>query len=199
VSSGAGGGVPGIVGVLLAAGGGARFGGNKLAAPLPAGPWAGLAVAIAACRNLRSAVDVVAVVRADDEALATSLAREGARIVVARRAAEGMGASLAAGVAAAGDAEGYVVALADMPWVAPATIRVVADALAGGASIVAPRFRGRRGHPVGFAAAHRDALVALGGDEGARSLLAAHAGALRFVDVDDPGVLRDVDVPEDLR
>jgi molybdenum cofactor cytidylyltransferase len=193
------GGLRRIAGVLLAAGGGERFGGAKLAAPLASGPQMGVAVGVAACRNLRRVLDVVAVVRPGDEALASMLAGEGARVVVAARAAEGMGASLAAGIAAAGDVHGYVVALADMPWIAPATIRAVAEALIGGASIAAPRHRGRRGHPVGFAAAHRDALVALGGDEGARSILDACAGAVRLVDVDDPGILRDVDVPDDLR
>ena len=189
-----------IVGVLLAAGRGERFGAAKLLVPLPAGLHAGAAMGVAACRNLRAAIDdVVAVVRAGDEALAAAFAREGARVVVAERAADGMGASLAAGVAAAGDADGYVVALADMPWIAPATIRGVADALAGGASIAVPRFGGRQGHPVGFAAAHRAELVALSGDEGARSIVKAHAPAVHRVDVDDPGVVRDVDVPGDLR
>ena len=189
-----------IVGVLLAAGRGERFGGDKLLVPLPAGPHAGAAVGLAACRNLRAALDeVVAVVRTGDDALAAAFAREGAQVVVAERATEGMGASLAAGIAAAGDADGYVVALGDMPWIAPATIRGVADALAGGASIAAPRFGGRHGHPVGFAAAHRAELVALRGDEGARSIVRTHAPAVRGVDVDDPGVLRDVDVPADLR
>jgi len=189
-----------IVGVLLAAGRGERFGGGKLVAPLPAGPNAGVAVGVAACCNLRAAVDeVVAVVRPGDPALVAAFAREGARVVVAARADDGMGASLAAGVAAAGDADGYLVALADMPWVAPATIRLVVEALRGGASIAAPRCRGERGHPVGFGAAHRAGLVALSGDQGARSILEANASFVTFVDVDDAGVVADVDVPADLR
>jgi len=189
-----------IVGILLAAGRGERFGGDKLGALLRSGPHAGLTVGVAACRTLRAAVDpVVAVVRAGDVSLAAALAREGAQVVVAGRADDGMGASLAAGVAAARAADGYVVALADMPWVAPATIRAVAEALRDGASIAAPRHRGARGHPVGFGAAHRDELAALAGDRGARAILDARAAAVRYVDVDDPGTLRDVDVPADLR
>jgi len=189
-----------IVGVLLAAGRGERFGGAKLAAALPAGPHAGDLVGVAACRTLRTAVDeVVAVVRPGDPALAASFVREGARIVTAARADDGMGASLAAGVAAAGAADGYVVALADMPWITPATIRAVVAALRGGASIAAPRYLGRRGHPVGFGAAHRDALTALSGDQGARAIVDAHADLLRLVDVDDAGTLADVNVPADLR
>ena len=188
-----------IVGVLLAAGRGERFGGGKLLVPLPAGPQSGTAVGVAACRNLRAAIrDVVAVVRPGDATLAATLAAEGARVVVAERAGEGMGASLAAGIAAAGAADGYVVALADMPWVAPGTIRAIAEALRGGASIAAPRYRGKRGHPVGFGAAHRGELAALSSDVGARTIVEAHADALRLVDVDDAGTLADVDVPGDL-
>ena len=188
-----------IVGILLAAGRGERFGGDKLGALLRSGPHAGLTVGVAACRTLRAAVDpVFAVVRAGDVALAAALAREGAQVDVAERADDGMGASLAAGVAVAGGADGFIVALADMPWVTPATIRAVVEALRSGASIAAPRCHGRRGHPVGFAAAHRAELVALAGDQGARAIVEANASSVTFVDVDDTGVLADVDVPGDL-
>jgi molybdenum cofactor cytidylyltransferase len=171
----------------------------ELVALLPAGPNAGVAVGVAACRSLRAAVDeIIAVVRPGDPSLAASLSREGARVVVATRADDGMGASLAAGIAAAEGADGFIVALADMPWVAPATIRLVVEALRGGASIAAPRCQGKRGHPVGFDAAHRAELVALAGDQGARAIVEANASLVTFVDVDDTGVLADVDVPGDL-
>jgi molybdenum cofactor cytidylyltransferase len=74
----------------------------------------------------------------------------------------------------------------------------VAERLAGGAALVAPRYAGERGHPVGFAARFGAALAALSGDAGARDLLRAESGALEFVDCDDPGVVRDVDTPADL-
>src|SRR5262249_59668766 len=106
-------------------------------------------------------------------------------------------ASLAAGVAASDDAESWIVALADMPRIAGETIEAVARVLDGGASIVAPVYRGQRGHPVGFGLAHRDALLALDGDSGARALFALHT--VTRVEVDDPGILADVDTPEDLR
>jgi molybdenum cofactor cytidylyltransferase len=182
-------------GVLLAAGASRRFGADKLLASLPDGSPMGAA----SCRAMRSALrHVVAVVRPGDERLASVLASCGATVVPCARADEGMGASLACGVAASADANGWVVALADMPWVRPATIRAVADAIAAGASLAAPVHRGERGHPVGFAAAHRGALMALAGDAGARAILARDDIALVRIDVDDPGVLRDVDLPRDL-
>lgn len=185
-----------LVGILLAAGRGERFGGAKLVAPLPG---SGVPVGVAALRNLRAAVpDVIAVVRPHDDALAALFAIEGARVIRAARAHEGMGASLAAGVAAAPDADGWLVALADMPWIATATHASVARALQAGAAIAAARHRGNRGHPVGFTAALRTELLALDGDEGARRVIAAHREGLTLIDVDDMGVLRDVDVADDL-
>jgi len=185
----------GPTGILLAAGAAHRFGGDKLLASLQDGTPVGAA----ACRAMHAALGrVVAVVRPGDDALASALAACGATIVHCAGAHEGMGASLACGVAATADAQGWVVGLADMPWIAPATIRSVADAIASGASIAAPVHGGERGHPVGFSAAHRDALMALSGDEGARSIVAHGGIELVRIDVDDPGVLRDVDTPGDL-
>ena len=109
-----------------------------------------------------------------------------------------MGETLAHAVRATRDAEGWIVALADMPFIRPETIRSVAERLAAGAAIVAPRYRGQRGHPVGLAARYRAELEALTGDEGARAILKRDAGLVDFVDCDDPGVLRDIDEPKDL-
>lgn len=185
-----------VVGILLAAGRGTRFGGDKLAAPLPRashGVPAGTPLGVAAAMHLVDALtDSVAVVRPGDR-LTGALRRAGPRIVECRNADDGMGASLACGVATTPDALGWIIALADMPWIAPATIRAVANAIRDGADIVAPVHRGERGHPVAFAARHGRALAALRGDAGARSLLAAHAGAVTLLDVDDAGIVRDVD------
>jgi len=171
-------------------------------APLPAaahGVGAGTPVGAAAATHLVAALsDVVAVVRPGDHLLQRALEATGARVVACPRADEGMGASLACAVAAAADADGWVVALGDMPWIAPATISAVADALRAGAEIAAPAHRGERGHPVAFARAYGPLLAALTGDEGARAILNARQWLLRLVDVDDAGTLRDIDHPRDL-
>lgn len=107
----------------------------------------------------------------------------------------GMGYSIAAGIGARPDAPGWLLLPADMPLVQPATMAAVARALEHH-PIAYAQHRGRRGHPVGFAAELYSELVTLTGDQGARRLVArypAHA-----VDVDDPGVLVDVDTEEDL-
>jgi len=190
-----------IVGILLAAGRGLRFGGAKLLAPLATDDSSQrMTVGEAACRRLAAACpDVVAVVRPDDQPLAALLHASGARVVECPRADDGMGASLACGVAAAADADGWVVALADMPWIAPATIAEVVAALLKGAVAAAPFHRGERGHPVGFGKACGPALAALSGDEGARHVVAALRDRLVRIDVDDAGAVRDVDTQADLR
>ena len=191
-----------LTGILLAAGQGARFGGAKLLSPLPEtshGVGAGTAIGVASCLHLLSALpEVVAVVRPGDSILASQLRSAGARVVACARANEGMGASLACGVAAAADADGWIVALADMPWISPATVVLVADALMAGAAIAATSRIGVRGHPVGFASSHYTALAALTGDQGAKSVLSAHRDHVQLVEVDDDGVLRDVDTRGDL-
>ena len=184
-----------FVGLLLAAGSASRFGSDKLQHRLPHG----VAIAVQAARHLKAEVPrVVAAVRERDGETARALAAEGCEVVVCERAAEGMGASLACAARAAGEADGYLVALADMPFVRPSTIAAVRDALAGGAVIAAPYFRARRGHPVGFAGRLSSALAALAGDAGAKSVLDAHAAQLVKVPVGDPGALRDIDKPSDL-
>jgi molybdenum cofactor cytidylyltransferase len=83
-----------------------------------------------------------------------------------------------------------------MPHLQRGTVLRVADALAAGAQIAAPMHQGRRGNPVGFGRSHLQALCRLSGDVGARALLQAHP--VTCIAVDDPGVLRDIDVPQDL-
>jgi molybdenum cofactor cytidylyltransferase len=186
---------PRIVGILLAAGAGTRFGADKLVHPLADGT----PIAVASARHLAAAIPgSVAVIRPGSHALEGALAEEGLRVTACPRAKDGMGESLAHAARATHDADGWVVALADMPFVRPDTIRLVAERLAAGASIVAPRYRGQRGHPVGLAARYLAELEALKGDEGARAILKRDAALIELIDCDDPGILRDVDTPADL-
>ena len=107
----------------------------------------------------------------------------------------GMGYSIAAGVAARPDASGWLVLPGDRPMVQSATIVAVAAAL-DHHPVAYAQHRGRRGHPVGFAAELYSELIMLSGDEGAKRLVARYPA--HGVDVDDPGVLIDVDTEADL-
>jgi len=182
-----------IVGLLLAAGSASRFGSDKLRHRLPHG----VPIAVQSARHLKSQLPrVVVVVRHADAREA--FAAEGCETVVCENADEGMGTSLACVARAAGEADAYIVALADMPFVRPTTIAAVCDALAAGAVLAAPYFRARRGHPVGFAGRFHQQLISLADDEGARRIVAANESLLLKIPVGDPGVIRDIDRPEDL-
>jgi molybdenum cofactor cytidylyltransferase len=188
-------GIESIVGILLAAGSGSRFGGDKLLHPLADG----VAIAAHAARNLiAGGLPVTAVVRPGDFPLADMLEQEGCHVTVCPVAAQGMGASLAHAIRTERNAQGWVVALADMPRIRPETVRRIAEAVAGGAAIVAPSYQGGRGHPVGFAGRYGDELAALGGDSGARALLERHRDAITLLECDDPGTLLDIDRRADL-
>lgn len=183
-----------ITGILLAAGRGRRFGSHKLIHPLTDG----MPLLIAALRNLRQGVDeVLVVVRPDDDALLQLLAQEAVRVVACPEAERGMGASLACGVRASADVQGWLIALGDMPAVPPGIIRTLSDRLRSGAAIVAPVYQGRRGHPVGFSHAFFPFLSKLDGDSGARHIIEAHADRLELVTSSDGGILLDVDTRAD--
>lgn len=184
-----------FVAVLLAAGAGSRFGGDKLRHPLDDG----VAIAAHAARNLMNAgLGVVAVVREGDAPLRDLLLREGCHVTECRDAGRGMGVSLAHGIATASDADGWIVALADMPRIRPQTIRSVVGALTGGAAIAAPLHAGERGHPVGFASRLRDELLELDGDSGARDVVKRHRSDVLYLECDDPGVVYDIDQKSDI-
>ncbi len=192
-----------VTGVVLAAGRGERFGGDKLLAPTADGkvliertlaPW------------LQTLDDVVVVVRRRDAALRARLAdlatlHPNLRCVVNESADEGMGTSIASGVGVAPNASAWLIGLGDMPWV-PVEVFVQLKNAAEAvdrtvAQIVIPEHAGQRGHPVVFSASFRNDLLALGGDRGARSVIDANTGVVRSIAVDSDGVLRDVDVPAD--
>ncbi|WP_370660089.1 nucleotidyltransferase family protein [Massilia timonae] len=188
-----------LTGILLAAGRGRRFDPagqrNKLLQRLPGGE---LVVAASARTLLAVFPRVVAVAPPDDGGVGDVLRQLGCEVTVCPDADGGMGLSLAHAIRHSLDApgQGWLVALGDMPFVAPVTLQALAAAIEEGAAIAAPLFEGRRGNPVAFGARHRDDLLALDGDQGARRLLAGSPVAA--IDVPDPGILRDIDSPSDL-
>jgi len=100
----------------------------------PGSENAGVPIALASARHFAEALpESIAVIRPRAQKLGKMLRDAGCHTVVCKNAAEGMGVSLAEGVRAASDAHGWVVALADMPYLKPDTIRVVARGLSEGA------------------------------------------------------------------
>ena len=112
----------------------------------------------------------------------------------------GMGDSIGAAVRATAGAAGWLILPADLPLVQPATLRAIAGALDGTVDAAQPVYRGQRGHPVGFAASCAQPLMALSGNQGAAPVLRAlrEAGRVAEVQVDDVGIVTDIDTPEQL-
>lgn len=184
-----------IVGILLAAGSGSRFGGDKLLHRLADGTPIG----VASLRNLKRALpEVIAVVRSGDDQLRTLLEAGGAAVQVCEDANLGMSRSFVCGVRAAANAAGWIIALGDMPFVAAATIGSIAQRVAESGRIVVPAWKAERGHPIGFGKRYRDELLSVTGDEGARTVVKRHAAEVEIVECDDPGILRDIDTVDDL-
>jgi molybdenum cofactor cytidylyltransferase len=187
----------GYVGILLAAGQGRRFDPtgrqNKLAQRLDSGEL----VAARAALAMRAVLSrVVAVVRPEGGIVGDRLSALGCEVIACHAADDGMGTSLAFAVSHAQHAKGWIIGLADMPYVKAASIHALLDTLVGGADIAVPVYQGRRGNPVGFSRKHLAALMSMNGDRGARRLVDSFP--VNEVAVEDAGIHLDIDTAADL-
>ena len=180
--------------VVLAAGPGRRFQGpqHKLQQPLGGASVLGATLGHA----IESQLPVVVVTTALLAPLVAGLLATRDMLVVSDAdARRGIGHSIAVGVAERADSPGWLVLPGDMPAVQATTLRAVAAALADH-PVACAQYRGRRGYPVGFSAELYSELVMLTGNHGARRLIARYPA--HGEEVDDPGVLVDVDTVADL-
>lgn len=191
------------VGLVLAAGQSRRMGRSK--ALLGCGPGGETFVA-RIVRTLRTGgvVDVLVVGRPDDEPLRQELGRLAPPPPYVQNpdAARGQLSSVLAGLAraSASGAGAVMVMPVDCPQVRPETIAAMLTALASGRwAILRAVHQGRHGHPVVFSADLFNELCRADPAVGARAVVHADPARLRDLEVDDPGVLGDVDVPADYR
>jgi molybdenum cofactor cytidylyltransferase len=185
------------IAIVPAAGSGTRFGAPlKLLAPVDGVPMLE--------RTLRAllAADVAAVivVVAPDVELPGigSLNDSRVRTVVNRDPARGMFSSIQIGAAAASDTGPVVIHPADMPFVSSRTVDAVVASCRDTGHIVAASFRGKRGHPVAMPATLLPQIGIAPATATLSAVLDRAPEGRTTLDVDDPGVLRDVDVPADL-
>ncbi len=186
------------VAIVTAAGSAQRFGGRKLLTPIEGEPLLD--------RTIRSLLDggvseVIVVVGRDDrpdlERDVNAMNDARVRPVENPAPERGMFSSIQEGAASAsGDA--LLVLPGDMPYVRPETVRLVLDTWQLRRGIVSPRYRGKRGHPVAMPAGFRDEIRATPVSATLHEVIKKHLDVRTDLDVDDPGVLRDVDVPGDL-
>lgn len=182
-----------LVGVLLAGGASSRFGGNKLAALIDGTP-----IGLQAARTLAAVMPEIIVVIPPDRASTQTLFEGEFPVSVCPDAHAGIGHSIAHGVRQTSAADGWLIALADMPLIESDTIAAVKSALSSRAMIVRPRTGGRYGHPVAFGGDYGPELMELRGDSGAAAVITRHPGAVIALDVADPGILLDIDRPADI-
>ena len=180
--------------IIPAAGSGSRFGGllHKLAQPFDDDTVLGTTVRHA----IESQLPVVVVTTAAlAPLLAPLLATRDVVVLSDAEAARGMSATIAAGVAERSGAPGWLVLPGDMPLVRPDTLLAVATALEQH-PVAYAQHKGRRGHPVAFAAELYSELIQLRGDDGARRVMLRYPA--HGQEVPDAGVLQDVDTVMDL-
>lgn len=142
---------------------------------------------------LASGLPVQVVTRPDNLPVLAACAAN--QVPVTLLASAGLGDSIAAGVAATPHWQGWLIHLADMPFVGADVFRQVASALRQHA-IVRPCYAQQPGHPVGFSALLRKPLCQLRGDNGARELL--QGAAVHLLPLEHPGVVQDIDLPSQL-
>ncbi|WP_417777955.1 nucleotidyltransferase family protein [Stutzerimonas xanthomarina] len=194
--------IMGLYTLVLAAGQGSRYrelvDQDKLLVPsrnTPAAPGV-LAATLESLTGITERLVVVA--REDNLALCAWLDQRagsfGAEVFTVR--SNGLGHSLAQAIAQYPAERGWLVALGDMPYICRETFRRIAVEIEQ-ERLVLPRHAGQLGHPRGIGSRYRRQVMALDGDRGAQALFAA--GAVIEVEVDDVGVLQDIDRPEDRR
>ena len=187
--------------LVIAAGFSRRFGSDKRIFKMTSGE----PLLVASLRPYRAAFpNVAVVVRSTDSELtrliSSALGRAVPIIVPTDQAEQGMAASIADGIRALASWDYVFLGLGDMPYVRADTLAKLRDRMNDARSdalprIVVPVFRGEAGHPVGFSREFFRELIALTGDRGARSVIAAHPDNVDRVEVDDPGVVTDIDEP----
>ena len=183
------------VGILLAAGQSRRFGSNKLLYPIDNTPM----LLLTAQKLVSVLSESIVVINQELASYTTQLKQLGLRVVVNERANHGMGSSIACGIGASQDAAGWLIALADMPYVKTETITQLSNRLNDGADLVAPVYDQQRGHPVAFSRGFRNELITLNDDVGARHIIAKHQKRLELIATNDSGVIMDVDQVGDIK
>lgn len=185
-------------GIILAAGESTRMGSDKALLPFGASNFLEHLIGLFLPR-----VEPLVVVLGHHagEIRAAIRPRPGLQIVINNAYRAGQLSSLQAAIRALpADAPAALLTLVDHPAVTAETLEAMLERFAAAApALLIPRYQGRRGHPVLLARALLNEILALPVSASAKQVVRAHLGEAAFLDVNDPGVVRDVDTPEDYR
>jgi molybdenum cofactor cytidylyltransferase len=191
---------PQVAGLVLAAGRGRRFDPTGRQHKLSVNVADGQAMLRVSCLNLLAWVDsLTVVIGAHSTELADLLTDVPAKVLICPQADQGLGSSLRWGLAASEPsipAIGWLIALGDMPFIAPQTYADVAHALRAGAPAVRPLFEGQPGHPVAIAAGLKARFAQISDEQGLAPIL--KGVDTQWLAINDPGCVKDIDYPADL-
>ena len=180
--------------IILAAGSSQRYGSDKRTATLSNGT----ALLSATLANVPDTFTRrVLVLKKEDEDLG-KLYADNWLICHAANPETGLASSLASGIAMAGNWPATLIGLGDMPYISSESYVALQQALQEH-DIVIPVFEDQRGNPVGFRQRYFDEIMQLQGDQGARSLLEKYKEQCFEMEVQDSGIIQDIDTPEMLR
>lgn len=180
--------------LVLAAGFHRRFGAPKLLQPLADDR----PLIQHTLQNIcATGLPVALVHKPDDQALLQAIESFSIKTIASPNAEQGMGSSLSSGIKNCRDWNGWIICLADMPLIQTQTYNLLAEALIH-SPIVIPTHQKQNGHPRGFQSVFIEKLCALKGDNGAREIIESHKNQLQLLEVNDPGILVDVDHPQDI-
>lgn len=185
-----------IAGIILAAGESSRMGRDKALLPYLDTTFLNHIIRLLAPR----VIPVIVVLGHNAEAIRESVPRrQNVEVVVNEQYKSGMLSSLQAGVRSlAEDVKAAMFTLVDHPAVRGRTLdRLLAEFEHSGSPLVIPRVGERRGHPVVAARGVLNELLELPPEASPKDVIRAHRDETRFLDVEDPGVLKDIDRPED--
>ncbi|MBU0505007.1 MAG: nucleotidyltransferase family protein [bacterium] len=184
-----------ISAILLAAGESKRFGSHKLSYVYKGKPL--VQHALDTLSSVSAITEIKVVV---NNTKPYALSPEPYALIVNSDYKQGMGTSLREGVRACSDnTDAYLIALADMPHVQKETVEaLITEYHKGNCEILIPKYKEQKGHPIIMSARFKEELLSLNQDKGARDVIGAHEESVGFVDVEDGGVLFDVDVREDV-
>ena len=183
------------VGILLAAGQSNRFGSNKLLHPV----IDNTAMLLVTARKLVSVLPgSIAVINQGLTSYIKQLEQVGMHVVINQQANRGMGSSIACGIRASQGAAGWLITLADMPYIKTETIMQLVKRMKEGAEIIAPALEQRRGHPVGFNRYFKNELLGLNDDVGARHIISKYQSKLELMPTNDSGIFKDIDQPDEV-
>jgi molybdenum cofactor cytidylyltransferase len=188
-----------VQGLLLAGGRGRRFDPSGQTSKLQARLASGASVLRASCERLLPWVDALTIVLGEhNQALSQEVMDLPVQVLVCPEADDGLGATLSWGMRGTTPTLGWIIALADMPYIDPSTYGLVRSRLCSGFGAIRPTFEGEPGHPVGLARQWQSKLVGLSAKHGLGALLQDPDIGLEALAVSDPGCVRDIDYPTDL-